>query len=67
MSTLLLVISNGPQIVTIALLCNEKYVSWKSFASSKMSRDTEPNFLLVEIDTIHCCVPRLCKKCFSLY
>lgn len=70
MSTLPLVISNDPQIVTIALLWNEKYMSWKSFTSCKMRRDTEPNFLLVEMDTIHwnlCCVPRLCKKFFRLH
>lgn len=54
MSTLPLVISNGPQIVTIALLCNEKYVSWKSFTSSEINRDTEQNQIHGQQNQIFC-------------
>lgn len=54
MSTLPLVISNGPRIVTIALLCNEIYVSWKSFTSSEMNRDTEQNQIHRQQNQIFC-------------
>lgn len=54
MSTLPMVISNGPQIVTIALLCNEKYVSWKPFTSSEMNRDTEQNQIHRQQNQICC-------------